>query len=82
MMKQNKVFEKINGIWLGNYEHESKITIEQILLDTIGNEYNFPIIKSNHFGHIDKKITVPIGIKVEINTNSNDKIRFLQNCVI
>ena len=30
-MKQNGVFEKINGIWLGNYEHESGISLEKIV---------------------------------------------------
>jgi len=34
----------IKGIWLGNYEHESGITLEKILLDVIENDYTFPII--------------------------------------
>ena len=59
-MKQNDVFKKIKGIWLGNYTHESKITLEQILLDVIGNEFDGPIIKSDNFGHIEKKIVIPI----------------------
>ena len=50
-MKQNGVFDKIKGIWLGNYD--GSISIEQILLDTLEDQYHFPIIKSNNFGHID-----------------------------
>ncbi len=80
-MKQNGVFDKIRGIWLGNYEHESGITIEQILKDTIGDEYNFPIIKSNNFGHTDRKTAIPVGIRARIDTNDDVKIKLLENCV-
>ncbi len=78
-MKQNGVFDKIKGIWLGNYD--GSVAIEQILLDTIGNEYKFPIIKSNNFGHIDKKLVIPIGTMAEIDTNKDKKIGLLENCV-
>ena len=80
-MKQNDIFKKIKGIWLGNYEHESGITLEQILKDTIGDEYNFPIIKSNNFGHTDKKTVIPVGIRARIDTEDEVKIKLLENCV-
>ena len=63
-----EVFDKIKGIWLGNYEHESGITLEKILLDVIENDYTFPIIKSNNFGHIETKTVIPIGTKAKIDT--------------
>ena len=78
-MKQNGVFDKIKGLWIGNYEHESGISLEKIAFDVIGSEYNFPIIKSNNFGHIDKKITIPIGIGVEIDTDKKVKINEIGN---
>lgn len=81
-LKQNNVFDKISGLWLGNYEHESGISIEKILLDTIGDEYNFPIIKSNNFGHIEKKTVIPIGIKARIDTNNEIKMKLLETCLI
>jgi len=34
-MKQNGVFDKIKGIWIGYYEHESRITLEKIVMDVI-----------------------------------------------
>ena len=34
-MKQNGVFDKVKGLWIGNYEHESKISLEKIILDTL-----------------------------------------------
>ena len=80
-MKQNDVFKKVKGIWLGNYIHESKVTLEQILLDVIGNEFNEPIIKSDNFGHIEKKIVIPIGIKAKIDTSMKLPIKLLEKCV-
>ena len=48
-MKQNGVFDKVKGIWVGNYVHESGIKLEQVLLDVIGDEFKGPIIKSENF---------------------------------
>lgn len=80
-LKQNGVFDRIAGLWIGNYEHPSKIGLEKIIINAIGDEYKFPIIKSDNFGHIDKKIIIPIGTKAEINTNEKIKIKLLEKCV-
>lgn len=80
-MKQNGVFDVIKGIWVGNYEHESGIALEKILLDVLDNEYDFPIIKSNNFGHCQRKTVIPIGTKARIDTNEKVKIKLLENCV-
>ncbi|MBR0350982.1 MAG: LD-carboxypeptidase, partial [Clostridia bacterium] len=34
-LKQNGVFKKIKGLWLGNYESDTGITLEKILLDVL-----------------------------------------------
>ena len=80
-MKQNGVFEQIKGIWIGNYEHESKISLEKIVKDVLEDEYEIPIIKSNNFGHIETKTVIPIGIKAIINTDKDIKIELLEKCV-
>lgn len=80
-LKQNGVFDRIVGLWIGNYEHPSKIGLEKIIINAIGDEYKFPIIKSDNFGHIDKKIIIPIGTKAEINTNEKIKIKLVEKCV-
>ncbi len=80
-MKQNGVFDKIKGIWLGNYTHESGVKLEKILLDVIGNEYDFPIIQSENFGHIENKTVIPIGTKAKIDTFGIQKIKLLEDCV-
>lgn len=80
-MKQNGVFEQIKGLWIGSYEHESGISLEKIVMDVIGNEYDIPIIKSNNFGHIEEKTVIPIGIKARIDTTKDVKIELIENCV-
>ena len=81
-MKQNGVFDKIKGLWIGNYEHESGIVLEKIIMDVLDGEYKFPIIKSNNFGHIERKTVIPIGTKAEINTDEDVKIKLVENCVM
>ena len=81
-MKQNGVFDKINGLWIGNYEHESEIKLEKIVLDVLENKYNFPIIKSENFGHIAQKQVIPVGVKAKIDTISDEKIILLEKCVM
>jgi len=80
-MKQNGVFDKIKGIWVGNYEHESGIALEKILIDVLDGKYSFPIIKSNNFGHCDKKTVIPIGTKARIDTTKDKKIILLEDCI-
>ena len=81
-MKQNGVFDKIKGLWIRNYEHESGISLEKIITDVLEGEYKFPIIKSNNFGHIERKTVIPIGTKAEINTNEKVKIKLVEKCVM
>ena len=76
-MKQNGVFDKIKGIWVGNYD--GSVALERILLDVIGDNYSFPIIKSNNFGHTEKKTVIPVGGKARINTSKKIKIEIVEN---
>lgn len=76
-LKQNGVFDKIKGIWVGNYE--GSVPLEKILLDVLEDEYNFPIIKSNNFGHTEKKTVIPVGGKAKIDTSKKVKIEITEN---
>lgn len=80
-MKQNGVFNQIKGIWVGNYESQDNISLEKILLQVLDNKYNFPIIKSNNFGHTEKKTVIPIGGVATINTKDEIKIKLIEDCV-
>lgn len=81
-LKQNEVFENIKGIWIGNYEHESGITLEQIVKDVLDGEYSFPIIKSNNFGHGLLKTVIPIGTKAKMDTKKEQKIELIEKPLI
>lgn len=80
-MKQNGVFDKIKGLWIGNYEHESGISLEKVISDVLEGEYDFPIIKSNNFGHTETKTVIPIGTKARIDTKNERKIELIEKCV-
>lgn len=81
-MKQNGVFDQIAAIWLGSYEGVEKIPIEKILLDCIEQQYTFPIIVSDNFGHIDKKMVIPIGTLAKIDTNQSEMIQLQEGCIL
>ena len=81
-LRQNGVFDIIKGLWIGNYEHESGFALEKIVKDVLEDEYKFPIIKSNNFGHIETKTVIPIGTKARIDTSKDVKIELIENCVI
>ncbi len=76
-MKQNGVFDKIKGIWVGNYD--GAVALEKILQDVLEDKYNFPIIKSNNFGHTEKKTVIPVGAMAKIDTSKEIKIEIIQN---
>lgn len=76
------MFKNIRGLWIGNYEHESGLTLEKIVCDVLEEEYNFPIIKSNNFGHGLLKTVIPIGVNARINTASDRKIMLLEDCLV
>ena len=80
-MKQNGVFDDIKGLWIGNYEHISGFALEKIVMDVLENEYKFPIVKSNNFGHVYKLTVIPIGTKARIDTTKEIKVELIENCV-
>ena len=59
----------------------SNITIEEIIQNAIDRDIKFPIIKSDNFGHIEKKIVIPIGVNARINTKKEIPIEIAENCI-
>ena len=80
-MKQNGVFESIKGLWIGNYESESGISLEKIVQDVL-EDIDIPIIKSENFGHGVLKTVIPIGTEAIINTEEKEPIKLAENCVL
>lgn len=75
-MKQNGVFSQIKGMWIGNYD--GSVPLEKIVLDVLQEQYDFPIIKSNNFGHTEKKTVIPVGGLARIDTSRKAKINIIE----
>ena len=78
-------FEKIKGIIFGEMKEciqhpEQGYELEDIIKDFF-TEYNFPILYGFPFGHSEKSFTLPLGIKVEIDTSLSG-IKFLEEATI
>jgi len=73
------VFEKIKGLWIGYYNHKSKIPYEEIVMNVV-KDYDFPILKCDDFGHNTPNTTIPIGIKIKLDA-TNKKVVLLDKCV-
>lgn len=58
------------------------ITLEKIVMDVLEDEYDFPIIKSDNFGHGLLKTVIPIGAKAKIDTKAKEKIKLLETPLI
>lgn len=76
-IKLSKNMKNIKGIVFGDFiDCEEKEywdcipSIEEIILNTF-KEYDIPIITNMSFGHGEKHLTIPIGIKAEINSEWN-----------
>lgn len=72
-LKNSGVLSKIKACVLGQFtdcapkEPEKSLTLEQIFQDYLGN-LKIPVIANLSYGHIPKKITLPIGAKIRIDT--------------
>jgi len=79
LLKQLGVFNKIKGLVLGyilgfqdkELKEKNKINVEfeDIVLD-ITKEYNFPILKTNDFGHRCPNCFLPIGTQVKFDAKN------------
>jgi len=86
-LKEIGVFNKIKGIVIGyvigfqdkNWikENNIKTKYENIVLD-ITKGYNFPILKTNDFGHRSPNCYLPIGAKVKLDA-THKSIEILDN---
>jgi len=78
-LKQMNVFEKIKGLWIGHYNHKSKIPYEEIVMNVV-KDYVFPILKCDDFGHNTPNTTIPIGTRIKVDATSKQVV-LLNKCV-
>lgn len=80
-LKEIGVFDKIKGVVIGYVygfqdeeiakKNDVKVKYEDIVLD-LTKEYDFPILKTNDFGHRNPNCFLPIGAKVKINASKKE----------
>jgi len=72
-LKQMGVFEKIKGLWIGYYNHKSKIPYGEIVMNVV-KDYDFPILKCDDFGHNTPNTTIPIGTKIKLDATNKQVV--------
>ena len=67
------VFKNIRGMIVGRFFGYSKQEEEEIIkiIKTRTADYKFPILTNVDIGHSDPMITVPLGVKVKIDSSKN-----------
>lgn len=74
------IFQKISALFFGRanfYTEEEKIELENMILNVVINEFgakDLPIITNMDFGHTDPQFILPLGVKVEVNTQNKTVI--------
>ena len=77
------LFKQIKGIVFGRgfgYTEEQIKTLKKIILYNT-RDYNFPILYNVDIGHTDPIISIPLGIKVELDSGRN-RFGFLEQAVL
>ena len=76
-LKLHGVFEEISGLILGSFvntddeEDEKAFLINKLLDDLIG-DYDFPVLTNFAYGHIEERLTLPVGVQAQMNTDPID----------
>ena len=73
-MKMLKVFKQVRGVIIGRfvgcYEHDpmkKTLTLGEVMEDYLSH-LKIPVLYAFPHGHIKDKVTVPLGLKVKINS--------------
>lgn len=85
-LKQNGVFDQINGLVLGSFrdceteEPEKSFSLNEIFMQHF-LDARFPVYMGASFGHLAPKFTLPIGVRAEIDAGAQ-RIRTLEKSVL
>ncbi|BDD03911.1 S66 peptidase family protein [Aureibacter tunicatorum] len=76
-LQLQKGFENLKGILIGAFHTKCNITEEKLKLALNGlfKDFQFPIVANCNFGHILPIWSIPIGGKIEIETENEIKIK-------
>lgn len=83
-LKQIGVFDQIRGVIIGyidGLQNDEKAFMQMVdVLLQVAEEYDFPVLKADDFGHNCPNTVLPVGGEVRINSD-RWTIEILENCV-
>jgi len=84
MLKLAGVFDEINGLIVGKHEQFNDLgapfSLDDLLLEVIGDRREFPILTNVDIGHTFPSHVFPVGINVELDAKHGE-IKFLEDGV-
>jgi muramoyltetrapeptide carboxypeptidase len=83
-LQQMGVFDQVAGVIVGYIDGvdnlpDARLYLEDVLL-TVTQDYHFPILKTNNFGHNCPNTTLPVGARVRMDADEQE-IEILEKCV-
>lgn len=70
-LKMNGIFHKINGLVIGHFlgsdSEDQRLDVENLIMD-LTSDFSFPIMSGYPHGHTLPNLTLPIGLKVYMDT--------------
>jgi muramoyltetrapeptide carboxypeptidase len=82
-LRQMGVFKQIKGLIIGRFARSvgfSKSDSLHMILEDALKGYKFPVITEVDFGHTDQLWTIPVGIKIKMDTK-NSLISLQESCL-
>jgi len=74
ILRLHGVFDQIAGLLIGRFvkcfprNSALSFTLEELLQDVIG-DYDFPVITNLAYGHVRRRLTIPIGARIRLETD-------------
>lgn len=70
ILKLHGIYDKINGLILGQFTKcftRKSFGLEELLSEVI-EKYDFPVVLNLAYGHVKKRLTLPVGMRASIQT--------------
>jgi muramoyltetrapeptide carboxypeptidase len=84
-LKRAGVLQSVSGIVFGEFvdckpkEKSKSLTLEQVIQDTV-RDLNIPVFKGLVYGHINKRVTMPIGARARVDSRKGF-IEIMENVI-
>jgi muramoyltetrapeptide carboxypeptidase len=77
--KQAGLFDQVRGVLLGYAREKDGYRVEDVFLEVTA-KYNFPIVKTDDFGHNCPNTVLPVGVQCKLDPNTTT-LEILESCV-